>query len=84
MQLARLVGARRSSPSTSTRRYGAGAELGADYAFDSRDPEIRDRIAEVTGGRKLDVAFDAVGLEGDVRSRRWTVRRWAAAWWASG
>ena len=38
-------------------------ELGADYAFDSRDERLKDKIAEITGGRKLDVAFDAVGLK---------------------
>ena len=38
-------------------------ELGADYAFDSRDPELKDRIDALTAGRKLDVAFDAVGLK---------------------
>ena len=38
-------------------------ELGADYAFDSRDEGLKDKIAEITGGRKLDVAFDAVGLK---------------------
>ena len=38
-------------------------ELGADHAFDSRDPDLKAKIAEVTGGRGLDVAFDAVGLK---------------------
>lgn len=37
-------------------------DLGADYAFDARDENLADEIAEVTGGRGLDVAFDAVGL----------------------
>ena len=38
-------------------------ELGADHAFDSRDPDLKAKIAGVTGGRGLDVAFDAVGLK---------------------
>jgi threonine dehydrogenase-like Zn-dependent dehydrogenase len=38
-------------------------ELGADYAFDARDEGLRDKIADITGGRMLDVAFDAVGLK---------------------
>src|SRR5262249_48308263 len=38
-------------------------EVGADYAFDSRDDGLQDKIAEITHGRKLDVAFDAVGLK---------------------
>lgn len=38
-------------------------ELGADHAFDSRDPDLKTKIADVTGSRGLDVAFDAVGLK---------------------
>jgi D-arabinose 1-dehydrogenase-like Zn-dependent alcohol dehydrogenase len=38
-------------------------QVGADYAFDSGDPALKDKIGEITGGRKLDVAFDAVGLK---------------------
>jgi len=35
--------------------------VGADYAFDARDPELAAQIGQATGGRMLDVAFDAVG-----------------------
>lgn len=63
VQLARLVGA---APvfafdvieETRTR----AVELGADAAFDSREEGLEERIRELTGGRGLDVAFDAVGL----------------------
>ena len=37
--------------------------LGADHALNVSDPGLRDKIAEITGGRMLDVAFDAVGLK---------------------
>ena len=62
VQLARLVGAAPIiavdiNPAVRDRAL----ELGADYAFDSRDPDLKDRLGEITGGRKLDVAFDAVG-----------------------
>jgi threonine dehydrogenase-like Zn-dependent dehydrogenase len=30
---------------------------------DAGDPGLRDKIAEITGGQMLDVAFDAVGLK---------------------
>lgn len=64
VQLARLVGA---APIVAVDINPAVREraltLGADYAFDSRDDGLRDSIAEVTGGRLLDVAFDAVGLK---------------------
>ena len=64
VQLARLVGAVPViavdiNPVVRDRAL----ELGADYAFDSRDPDFADKLAEATGGRKLDVAFDAVGLK---------------------
>lgn len=64
VQLARLVGAVPViavdiNPVVRDRAI----ELGADHAFDSRDPDLGEKIAAVTGGRKLDVAFDAVGLK---------------------
>jgi D-arabinose 1-dehydrogenase-like Zn-dependent alcohol dehydrogenase len=64
VQLARLVGAVPViavdiNPAVRDRAL----ELGADYAFDSRDPDFADKLAEATGGRGLDVAFDAVGLK---------------------
>jgi D-arabinose 1-dehydrogenase-like Zn-dependent alcohol dehydrogenase len=64
VQLARLVGAVPIvavdiKPEVRERAL----QLGADYAFDPLDDGLGDRIAEVTGGRRLDVAFDAVGLK---------------------
>jgi D-arabinose 1-dehydrogenase-like Zn-dependent alcohol dehydrogenase len=64
VQLARLVGAVPIiavdiNPAVLDRSL----EVGADYAFDSRDEGVKDKIAELTGGRKLDVAFDAAGLQ---------------------
>jgi 2-desacetyl-2-hydroxyethyl bacteriochlorophyllide A dehydrogenase len=41
--------------------------LGADYAFRSDDPELHAKITEATGGRMLDVAFDAVGITATAR-----------------
>jgi D-arabinose 1-dehydrogenase-like Zn-dependent alcohol dehydrogenase len=64
VQLARLVGA---NPIIALDLEEAvrerSLELGADYAFDSRDPDLAAKIAEATRGRMLDVAFDAVGLK---------------------
>jgi threonine dehydrogenase-like Zn-dependent dehydrogenase len=63
VQLARLVGA---APVIAVDVKAAvlerAVELGADHAFDARDDRLSEKIAELTGGRKLDVAFDAVGL----------------------
>jgi D-arabinose 1-dehydrogenase-like Zn-dependent alcohol dehydrogenase len=64
VQLARLVGA---VPVIAVDIKPAVLEralaVGADYAFDAADPDLKDKIAEITGGRRLDVAFDAVGLK---------------------
>ncbi|MGZ8818304.1 MAG: zinc-binding dehydrogenase, partial [Mycobacterium sp.] len=64
VQLARLVGAVPViavdiKPEVLERALA----LGADHAFDARDDRLAEKIAGVTGGRKLDVAFDAVGLK---------------------
>jgi D-arabinose 1-dehydrogenase-like Zn-dependent alcohol dehydrogenase len=64
VQLARLVGAVPViavdiKPEVLDRAF----ELGADHAFDARDDGLKDKIAGLTGGRMLDVAFDAVGLK---------------------
>ncbi len=63
VQLARLVGAVPIiavdiNPAVRDRAL----EIGADFAFDSRDGDLHGKLTEVTGGRKLDVAFDAVGI----------------------
>ncbi|MBN1092901.1 zinc-binding dehydrogenase [Blastococcus sp. TML/M2B] len=63
VQLARLVGANpiiAVDLEEEVRRRAL--ELGADFAFDSRDPDLAAKISEATKGRMLDVAFDAVGL----------------------
>ena len=64
VQLARLVGAVPViavdiKPAVLDRAL----ELGADHALDAADPALQDKIAELTGGRMLDVAFDVVGLK---------------------
>jgi D-arabinose 1-dehydrogenase-like Zn-dependent alcohol dehydrogenase len=64
VQLARLVGAVPViAVDINPVVLDRALELGADHAFDSRDERLPDKIAEVTEGRKLDVAFDAVGLK---------------------
>jgi threonine dehydrogenase-like Zn-dependent dehydrogenase len=64
VQLARLVGAVPViAVDVKPEIPDRAVELGADYAFDARDDQLRAKIADVTGGRGLDVAFDAVGLK---------------------
>ena len=63
IQLARLVGA---APIVAVDVKPAildrALAVGADHAFDARDADLAAKIAAATGGRNLDVAFDAVGL----------------------
>ena len=64
VQLARLVGATPVialdiNPAVLDRAL----DVGADYALDIRDDRAKSMVTELTGGRKLDVAFDAVGLK---------------------
>jgi D-arabinose 1-dehydrogenase-like Zn-dependent alcohol dehydrogenase len=64
VQLARLVGAVPViAVDVKPEILDRAVELGADYAFDAADPALSDKIADLTGGRGLDVAFDAVGLK---------------------
>lgn len=42
--------------------------LGADFTFHSDDPDLMKKIEEATGGRMIDVAFDAVGIQSTVRA----------------
>jgi threonine dehydrogenase-like Zn-dependent dehydrogenase len=64
VQLARLVGAVPViAVDIKPEVLDRAVELGADYAFDARDDQLSDKIADLSGGRKLDVAFDAVGLK---------------------
>lgn len=63
VQIARLVGAMPIvaldiNPAVRERAL----ELGADIAIDPAAPDALDQIRAATGGRGLDVAFDAVGI----------------------
>ncbi len=63
-QLARLVGAVPVvAVDVKPEVLERALELGADYAFDAGDEQLGEKIADVTGGHGLDVAFDAVGLK---------------------
>jgi D-arabinose 1-dehydrogenase-like Zn-dependent alcohol dehydrogenase len=64
VQLARLVGAVPViAVDIKPEVLERSLTLGADHAFDARDDRLAEKIAGVTGGRGLHVAFDAVGLK---------------------
>ncbi|MCS5734550.1 zinc-binding dehydrogenase [Herbiconiux daphne] len=64
VQVARLVGANpiiAFDISEETRQRAL--DRGADFAFDSRDPDLEQKVMEATGGHMFDVTFDAVGIK---------------------
>jgi D-arabinose 1-dehydrogenase-like Zn-dependent alcohol dehydrogenase len=64
VQLARLVGANPILAFDIDEEIRMRARaVGADHALDSRDPELKEKVAQLTKGHLLDVAFDAVGLK---------------------
>ena len=72
----------RSSPSTSSPQCSTAPSNSAPITRSTRATRAADKIAEVTGGRILDVAFDAVGLKSTFEQAL-DVSPSAAAWWPS-
>ncbi len=69
VQLARLVGAVPViAVDVKPEVLERALELGADYAFDARDDELRDKIAALTGGRDARCGVRRCRPEGDVRA----------------
>jgi S-(hydroxymethyl)glutathione dehydrogenase/alcohol dehydrogenase len=62
-----VQGARLASASTivavdiSDERLDMAIEFGATHSFNARDPNLIERVKEVTGGRGLDFVFEVVG-----------------------
>src|SRR3954468_7302375 len=64
VQLARLVGANPILAfDVDDEILMRARAVGADHALDSRDPELKQKVAALTKGHMLDAAFDAVGLK---------------------
>jgi len=47
---------------------------GATHTVDALDPDVPARIAEITGGRKVDVCFEAIGLKKTFETSLMSVR----------
>lgn len=63
VQLGKIAGARVIASASSPEKRAIALAAGADIAIDSRDPDWRKRVDEITGGRGLDVVYDPVGGE---------------------
>lgn len=61
VQLGKVMGARVIGSASSPEKRAIAKAAGADEVVDSRDPEWRQRVDALTGGRGLDVVYDPVG-----------------------
>jgi L-iditol 2-dehydrogenase len=59
-------------------RLALARSLGATHTFNSRDPEVIQRIVELTPGRGADVALECVGITGAVNRAVESVRKGGA------
>ena len=68
--LGKALGARVIATAGSDDKVAFCRELGADHAVNYRNPDWVDQVVELTYGRGVDVAFDAVGGEVTVQTFR--------------
>ncbi|WCB91765.1 Crotonyl-CoA reductase [Baekduia alba] len=61
IQIGRLFGARVIAISGAEWKRVRAVEIGADHAFDSRDPDWPRQVREVTDGRGASIVLDSVG-----------------------
>lgn len=61
VQIGRLFGAKVIAISGAEWKRGRALEIGADHAFDSRDPDWPRKVREVTDGRGASLVLDSVG-----------------------
>jgi NADPH2:quinone reductase len=74
VQLGKRMGARVFASASSAEKREIALAAGADLAIDSRDPEWRTKVAELTAGRGVDVVYDPVG--GDATERAFRSLAW--------
>ena len=77
VELGKAMGARVIACASSARKLEAARAAGADELIDYSSGNIRDRIKELTDGKGIDVAYDAVGgpmFDQLVRSMAWNGR----------
>ena len=75
IQLAKLRGATVIATVGSEEKAVIAGERGADHVILYRDVDFRDEVRRLTGGRGVDVVYDAVGRDTIARSIRSLARR---------
>jgi NADPH2:quinone reductase len=77
VELAKQMGATVIAAASTPAKLEVARKLGADHLIDYTTQDLRERIKDITGGKGVDVVYDAVGgpyAEPAVRSLAWKGR----------
>ena len=77
VELAKQMGATVITAASTPAKLEVARKLGADHLIDYSTQDLRERIKDITGGKGVDVVYDAVGgpyAEPAVRSLAWKGR----------
>jgi NADPH2:quinone reductase len=77
VELAKQMGATVIAAASTPAKLEVARKLGADHLIDYSKEDLRERIKDITGGKGVDVVYDAVGgpyAEPAVRSLAWKGR----------
>jgi NADPH2:quinone reductase len=77
VELAKQMGAAVIAAASTPAKLEVARKLGADHLIDYTTEDLRERIKDITGGKGVDVVYDAVGgpyAEPAVRSLAWKGR----------
>jgi NADPH2:quinone reductase len=61
VEVGKLLGARVIATASGPEKLEVAAAAGADHTLDSRNPNLKDEVKALTGGRGADVVYDPVG-----------------------
>lgn len=61
VEIAKRMGATVIATASGTEKRAVATAAGADHALDSRAEDLREQVKALTGGRGVDVVYDAVG-----------------------
>lgn len=77
VEVGKAMGATVIATARGADKLAVAREHGADHVLDSDDPDLRERLRELTAGRGVDVAYDTVGgamFDLSLRSIAWEGR----------